>query len=177
MSDIILAECGDQAWLVCGEQHIDDLLANTLAAYFTVEIIACESQMEVNALWREYNGREPKLSMMWLIHPAIVNRVRGAPTETGVAFAAWSAALDDAAQAVLKRVADGVRGQSSSRLVLVRYLPASPAAMALELANLRSWLIEARLGELGVAPTQLIRETVNVERAEQTDWIALVIRS
>ncbi len=32
MADIVLAECRGQAWLVSGEQYIDHLLANTLAA-------------------------------------------------------------------------------------------------------------------------------------------------
>jgi hypothetical protein len=177
MSDIILAECGGQAWLVCGEQHIDHLLANTLAAHFSVEVIACESKADVDALWRQYNGAERDERMMWLIHPAIVNRVRGVPAQAGVVFAEWSASLDDQTSTTIRRTADAVRGQVKSRVALVRYLAADGPAMALDLANLRSGMVEARLVELGITPMQMLRETLTPEQPGQVNQIDLVIRS
>ena len=42
MADIVLAEFGGQAWLVGGEEYIDDLLANTLPQHVTIELVACD---------------------------------------------------------------------------------------------------------------------------------------
>jgi hypothetical protein len=176
--DVILAECGGQAWLVRGEQHIDHLLANTLDAHISVEIIACESKSEVNVLWRKYDGGDdPDEGMMWLIHPAIANRVRKKPSESAVLFAAWSASLDEAATAAVRTAAEAATQQPDCALALVRYIAPDGPAMAMDLANLRSGLLEAQLASLGVAASRMLRDTRDATQPGQDDRIDLLIRA
>ena len=78
MADIVLAEHRGQAWLVSGEQYIDDLLANTLPGDISIEFIACQSDSDVTILWVQ-SGRQPtSAGLPWMIHPAIVTRIRRA---------------------------------------------------------------------------------------------------
>lgn len=172
MADVVLAECSGQAWLVRGEQHIDDLLGNTMEADVSIEIVPCESKLAVNALWRQWNDGDP--SMMWLIHPAIVNRARGQPGEIAVVFAEWSASLDDAAQRALQLAATAAAAKPGGTLVLVRHMAAEAPPIALELANLRCGLLEARLSALGVA--RIERETQATERPGEAERILLEVR-
>ena len=157
MSEIILAECSGQAWLVRGEQHIDHLLANTLAENISIKIVTCESKSAVDALFRAEGGDDP--AMMWLIHPAIVNRERGQGGDLDVRFAPWSAQLDVAALGVLQAAAARAARYEEAPVQLVRQLPADGMAMLADLANLRTSLIEARLTTLGVGPGRMVRVT------------------
>jgi hypothetical protein len=181
-SDVILAECAGQAWLVRGEQHIDHLLANTLDTHISIKVIACESKSEVNALWRQYDGGHNDggggdESMMWLIHPAIVNRVRAQPGEFVVKFAEWSASLDEAALTTLQAISRAASQRSEAIMVLVRYVAADNPGMAADLANLRSGLLEARLASLGVEVARIVRETQDAAQAGHADRIDLVFRT
>ena len=173
MADVVLAECSGQAWLVRGEQHIDDLLGNTMEADVSIEVVPCESKLAVDALWRQWNDGDP--SMMWLIHPAIVNRVRGQPGEIAVVFAEWSASLDDAAQRALQRAAAAAAAaKPGEALVLVRHVAAEAPPMALDMANLRCGLLEVRLSALGVA--RIERETRAAERPGEAERILFEVR-
>jgi hypothetical protein len=172
MSDIVLAECSGQAWLVRGEQHIDDLLGNTLTADINIEIILCESKSAVDSLWRRWNDDDP--SAMWLIHPAIVNRARGQAGEIAVVFAEWSASLDDAAHRAMQAAAAAAGAKPTAALVLVRHVAELAPPMALQMADLRCALLEARLAELGVA--RMERETRVAERAHDAERIRLDVR-
>ncbi len=178
-ADVILAECNGQAWLVLGEQHIDDLLNNTLSAHVSIDIIACESKSAVDALWRRHGGGD-NTAMMWMIHPAILRRARGQsqglPGEVIVAFAAWSAALDDAAQTALRTAADLALNRPEAALALVRHVPQDAPPMAAQMADLRSGLVEAHLAGMGVAAERLLRETMTVASPELADRITLVLR-
>lgn len=157
MADIVLGECSGQAWLVRGEQHIDHLLANTLEDHVSIKIVACESKSAVDALFCAEGGDDP--AMMWLIHPAIVNRARGQGGEMTVRFPPWSAQLDDAALATLQAAAALAARHEQAAVRLVRHLPANGVAMLMDLADLRTGLIQARLAALGVLPGRIVRET------------------
>jgi hypothetical protein len=128
MADILLAECGDGVWLVGGEAHLDDLLANTLPPDVGIGLVACERPADVRALWERHGG-DAAGGMPWLVHPAIVARVKrtlqdAAPKtvtprtvtpgtvtpgtvtpETVVRFSPWSALLDEAALAAIAMAA------------------------------------------------------------------------
>lgn len=172
MADVVLAECSGQAWLVRGEQHIDDLLGNTMEADVSIEIVPCDTKLAVDALWRQWNDGEP--SALWLIHPAIVNRARGQTAEIVVVFTEWSASLDAAAQRALQLAAAAAGAKPGGALVLVRHVAAEAPPMALEMANLRCGLLEARLSALGVA--RMERETRTTERPGEAERILLEVR-
>ena len=176
MADVVLAECGGQAWLVGGEQYIDDLLANTLSPDVSIEVVACESKLAVNALWRANGGED--VASMWLIHPAIVSRAKGVVVGgvPGLQFAAWSASLDKLAEAVLQTAADALARDAALVLVLVRHAKAEAPAMEAELGSLRCGLVEAGLGGLGVAAGRISREVRGVDGPGQADRIDVVVR-
>ena len=127
MADIVLGECSGQAWLVRGEQHIDHLLANTLATDVSIKIVACESKSAVDALFRAAGGDDP--AMMWLIHPAVVNRERGQGGVMEVRFLPWSAQIDAAASSTLQAAAALAARHEQAAVRLVRHLPADEVAI------------------------------------------------
>ena len=67
MADITLAEFHGRVWLVGGEPYIDDLLANTLAADVSIEIIPCEQKSQVNALWEQHCGPKQQYVVMYVL--------------------------------------------------------------------------------------------------------------
>ena len=177
MADIVLAECSGQAWLVRGEQHIDDLLGNTLKADVTIEVVPCESKLAVDALWHRWN--EASTAHMWMIHPAILGRVRGRPAGSTVVFAPWSAQIDAAAQRVIDGVARAAEERPDTLVALVRSEPGggtAEAAMGADLANLRLALLESRLTAAGVAATRLVREVRAAEAPDDAEHIVLLLR-
>lgn len=162
MADIVLAECQGQAWLVSGEQYIDNLLANTLPPEVSIELVACESKSEVDALWVQHCGPPAPFTAPWLIHPGVTNRVRRREGKHAVFFAQWSAMLDDDARAVIRSAAGWAHDNPERNVTLVRYIkPGSPQAMT-DLANLRASLIEAELVALQIAGGRIIRDTQDI---------------
>jgi hypothetical protein len=156
MADIVLAEAEDRVWLVAGEAHLDDLLANTLPPEVSIALVACEHAAAVHALWLQYGG-DPASSMPWLVHPAIVARVRAATRPAGLAhavlFSPWSALLEQPAQAAIAAAA--AQATEAATVTLVVYLdPAGQAALA-DLSRLRAHLIEAQLVSLGVPQARI----------------------
>src|SRR5271155_5646864 len=154
MADITLAEFGGNVWLVGGEVHIDDFLANTLSPDVTIELIPCETKSQVHALWEQHCGPPQFQGDPWLIHPAIVNRIRRSAAGYSVYFAQWSAQLDDQAMSVIQAAARAVQG-SSTKLVLTEYVDNTAPAFAADLAKVRLGLIEQVLLSERVAPRQL----------------------
>lgn len=166
MANILLAECGDGVWLVGGEAHLDDLLANTLPAGVSIELVACEHSADVRDLWVRHGG-DSSGGMPWLVHPAIVARVKGTIRSTSpdhaVLFGPWSALLDPAALAVIAAAAAQTARDAAATVTLAEYLdPAGPPAIA-DLSHLRAQLIEDQLAGLGVARDRInrIRRTVS----------------
>lgn len=180
MADIVLAEYSGRTWLVQGEQHMDDLLANTLPPHVTTEVVSCESKSEIVTLWRNEAGPDEDPSAMWLIHPAIADRARNArrPQQTGhvVVFAQWSASLDDAAEEVLADAAAMAGREAGGHLIIARHAPADGPALLADLGNLRLGLIEARLVALGVDAGRLVRDVLKAETPDQMELVTLVMR-
>jgi hypothetical protein len=176
IADILLAECSGQGWLVRGEQYIDDLLANTLPTHVTIEVVTCESKPAIDELRLRSAGEADTDPMMWLIHPAIMNRARGQLGQLTIVFAEWSASLNAAALAALQAAADAAAQHPAHVVALVRYLPEDAQAMVIAMADLRSGLLEARLTALGIPASRVVRETQDAAQPGQADRIDLVIR-
>jgi hypothetical protein len=163
MVDIILAEHSGNAWLVRGERYIDDLLANTLPPDTSMEIMTCESQSDVNALWHQEDGGTGGDRLPWLIHPGIVNRIRRTRTGHSVFFGQWSALLNDDAHAVLRSAAAAAEASGDATVLLISYLGRNESKPMTDLTSLRCSLIEAELTVLGVAQTRIVREARDAE--------------
>ena len=181
MADIVLAECRGQAWLVSGEQYIDHLLANTLPPHVSIELVACESKSEVDALWVQHCGPPQEFTAPWLIHPGVTNRVRRTQAGHAVFFAQWSAAMDEDAQSVIRAAAVSALQNTDRDVLLVRYVgPNSPQAMT-DLANLRAGLIEAALVKLDVPASRIQRETRDVATvpgmSEESQRVDIVLKA
>jgi hypothetical protein len=162
MTDITLAEINDQAFLVRGIDWIDDLLAGTLPPQISIEIVQCESFVEMREIWTASGERSPDMSMPWMIHPGIVARIRGEQPDQSVMFAQWSVMLDDAAQELIRGVAARVVADDTTRVVLTEFVdPEGPASIA-DLSRLRMQLIQEKMVELGVARSRVGRSQRNV---------------
>ena len=162
MADITLAEFHGRVWLVGGEPYIDDLLANTLAKDITIELVPCERKSDVHALWVQHCGEPSTPGDPWMIHPAIVARIRRGSSTHSVFFAEWSAKLDQDAHTVIASVAAWALENLPAPLVLVEFLdPDGPKAIA-DLSRLRAQLIEDRLVEIGVARARIGRASRGV---------------
>ncbi len=157
MADITLAEASGRVWLVGGEPFIDDLLANTLSGDVSIEIIACEHKQDVLDLWLQLCGPQETGGDPWLIHPAIVARIRRASAGYSIFFAEWSARLDSDALAAIASAAGWAADNPAAGLDLIAFLdPGGPRAIA-DLARLRAQLIEDALIEHGVAAGRIGR--------------------
>jgi hypothetical protein len=159
MADITLAEFHGRVWLVGGEPYIDDLLANTLAADISIELLPCEHKSEVHALWVQLCGQPETGGDPWLINPAIVARIRRKSSNYSIFFAEWSAALDKDAHTVIASVAAWATDNAGTPLDLVEFLdPAGPKVIA-DLSRLRAQLVEDALVKAGVNPGLIGRAT------------------
>jgi len=181
MADIVLAECRGQAWLVSGEQYIDHLLANTLPPHVSIELVACESKSEVDALWVQHCGPPEQFTAPWLIHPGVTNRVRQGTGGHAVFFAQWSAMMDDDAKSVVRAAASWARENPDRVVMIVRYVgPNSPQAMV-DLANLRASLVEAELVALAIDGGRIQRETRDIATvpgmSEESQRIDIVLKA
>ena len=157
MADITLAEFNGRVWLVGGEQHIDELLANTLAREISIELIPCEQKSEVHALWVQHCGPRTLTGDPWLIHPAIVARIRRSSSGYSIFFAEWSARLDKDALTVIASVATWAIQNPQALLQIVEFLdPAGPKAIA-DLSRLRAQLVEDKLLGSGVPSARITR--------------------
>jgi len=181
MADITLAECNQRVWVVGGEDYIDDLLANTLPAHVTIEMVRCETMADVHALWVQNCGEPETAGFPWVIHPAIADRIRRGAPGYSVYFAQWSAFLDQDAQAVIREAASWALQNESTPLELVEFLdPAGPPEMA-DLSRLRAKFIEDRLAEHGIARERLIRVRRDVNEmpgmSQESQRLDIVIRA
>lgn len=180
MADITLAEFQGRVWLVGGEQYIDDLLANTLAGDVSIELLPCENKSDVQALWVQHCGQPNSPGDPWMIHPAIVARIRRSSSDYSVFFAEWSAMLDKDAHTVIASVAAWARENTQALLQLTEFLdPAGPKAIA-DLSRLRAQLVEDRLIEAGVLQERIGRTTRGVGdvagMAQESQRIDIVIQ-
>ena len=172
-ADIVLAEYGSQAWLVRGEQHIDDLLANTLPPEVSIQIVACESKNGVERLYLDNGGEDA--SELWLIHPGVVNRAKGQTGTLTVQFAEWSAKMDDRAEEAMRTALDMLNHDASTILTLTVSEAESGNAMAADLQRLRTGLLQARLVSLGATAERLRVQTASAAADAAADCITLVV--
>jgi hypothetical protein len=152
MADITLAEFNGRVWLVSGEKHLQDLLANTLPQDISIELVQCEHSSEVHDLWVQNCGEPaPRTDgMPWQIHPNIVERIRRRSPDYAVFFTQWSAMLDQDALIVIAAAASRAREHLDAPVVLAEYLDPEGPQSIVDLSRLRAQLIEERLAERGV---------------------------
>jgi hypothetical protein len=180
MADITLAEFDGRVWLVGGEPHLQDLLANTLPLEISTELVRCERAEDVHKLWTQLCGGPRTNSMPWQIHPAIVARIHRTWPDYAVYFAQWSALLDNEALAVIKAAALQSRGSPQTPVTLVEYLdPEGPQAMA-DLSRLRAQLIEDKLVESGLDRSRIERAKRKVSdvpgMAQESQRVDIVVK-
>ena len=181
MADITLAEFNGGTWMVSGEAYIDDLLANTLPADVSIEMVQCESQTEVRDLWVQHCGAQTTLGMPWMIHPNIAVRIRRSSPDYAVFFAQWSALLDPDALAVIQAAARLAQENPELPVRLVAFLdPAGPQAIT-DLSRLRAQLIEDRLAGHGVERTRIARSHRDVAEmagmSQESQRIDIIVRA
>jgi len=150
MADITLAEFNGRVWLVGGEAHLQDLLANTLPRQVSIELLQCERSSEVHDLWVQHCGERAGGGMPWQINPNIVARIRNRSSDFAVFFAQWSVLLDQDALTVIAAAGAWAAQNPALPVVLAEYLdPDGPRAIA-DLSRLRAQFIEDKLVESGV---------------------------
>ena len=181
MADIILAECNGQAWLVGGEQYIDDLLANTLSKDVSREVVTCQSNQDVNELWAQNNRQASGAGVPWMIHPAIFARVRRASAvDRSVFFGQWSAKLDDDALMTIRSAAGWAAQQEGYEVVLVRYVAVGAETGLAALADLRAGLVASQLEKQGIPKERIGREWRDVTSVpgmpEESQRIDIVLK-
>jgi hypothetical protein len=181
MADITLAEFNGRVWLVGGEAHIDDLLANTLSKDVTIELVACERKSDVHDLWIQNCGEPALPGDPWIIHPAIVDRIRRASPVYAVFFTQWSVMLDADALTVIASAAGWARDNPHAPVLLTEYLdPAGPQAMV-DLSRLRAQMIEEKLAEAGVARERIEHVRRDVSEvpgmAQESQRVDIVVRA
>ena len=179
MADITLAEFNERVWLVGGEAMLDDMLANTLPADVSIEVVACGAMSEVIALWVQNCGPPQRTGDPWLIHPAIAKRARRLSADHGVFFAQWSAMLDQDAHTVIRAAAAQARDEADWPVIIVEYLDADAAAPLADLNRLRAVLIEAQLVEQGIAReriTRARRPAAGVTLMQDSQKLDIVVR-
>ena len=158
MADITLAEFDGGVWLVGGEPLIDDLLANTLPDDVTIEFVACRNKSDVHALWVQHCGEQAYLGDPWIIHPAIVKRIRRTTPDHAVFFAQWSVFLDDDANAVIRAAARLANGApDAAPPPAPPPPPPPPPARGGGGRTLRAQLITDALQKAGVSAERILR--------------------
>jgi hypothetical protein len=159
MADIVLAEYQGRAWIISGDQFIDDLLANTLAPEVCIELIVCKAESEINHLWERRGAESQAPGARWAVHPGIVNRIRRQQSDHSILFGQWSAMIEGDGLLTLQAAASLALRHGSMPVEIVSFVgPDGPKAL-LDLANLRCGLIEAQLDSLGVAASRFVRVT------------------
>jgi hypothetical protein len=160
VSDIILVEYNGRAWLIRGERYIDDLLINALPQGIGIDIITCESEVDVNDLWRQEGWEDNQGRTPWMIHPEIMKRLRRTQSDQSILFGQWSALLNDDALDTIRAIAVAAAETASARVVLISYTQAGQTQTMNDLTNLRYSLVESELTRLGVALSRIVREAV-----------------
>ncbi len=181
MADITLAEFNGRVWLVGGEVHLQDLLANTLSQQVSIELVQCEHTSEVHHLWVQNCGEQNGDGLPWQIHPNIVARIRRRSPDYAVFFAQWSALLDPDALSVINAAAAWARENPQAPVVLAEYVdPQGPPAMA-DLSRLRTQLIEDKLAETGIPRDRVERVRRDVTEvpgmSQESQRVDIIVRA
>ena len=180
MADITLAEFNGRVWLVGGEVHLQDLLANTLSQQVSIELVQCEHTSEVHHLWVQNCG-EQNGDGLPADHPNIVARIRRRSPDYAVFFAQWSALLDPDALSVINAAAAWARENPQAPVVLAEYVdPQGPPAMA-DLSRLRTQLIEDKLAETGIPRDRVERVRRDVTEvpgmSQESQRVDIIVRA
>ncbi len=174
MTRIVLAEFAGNVWLVRGDEHFDDLLANVLPETVALEFTTCESHDEVRAIWREHGDTENDGDEPWLLNPAIVRRIKGRYETQSVTFTPWSAMLDESALETVGAAATLLQANPTSRLSLRQFSPAETPPGLADLQRLRGQLLAGALTRAGADAASIDHETHTSDTPGDGDRIEFV---
>ena len=174
MTEIVLAECGGNTWLVEGDQHVDDLLANTLPGSIAVRFVSVPNAAEAHLLWDRRASGDFDNMMPWMINPDIVRRIKGGLGLRSLTFSPWSAMLDAAAQDLIAATADWLRHHAPARIALRQFCPADAPPGLADLQRLRGQLVAGAFTRAGAAAGSLDHETGAPEEEGGIDRMELV---
>ncbi len=181
MADITLAEFNGRVWLVGGEAHLQDLLANTLSPDISIELVQCERASDIHHLWVQNCGEPETAGMPWQIHPNIVTRIRRRSPDYAVFFAQWSVLLDQEALTVINAGAAWAKENPEARVVLAEYLDPDGPQSIVDLSRLRMQLIEDRLAEAGITRARMDRVRRKVSEvpgmSQESQRVDIVVRT
>ena len=179
MAEIILAEHLGNAWLVGGEEYIDDFLINRLPPDVSIRIVTCQSDSEFQTLWNENGGAVPG-RRPWSINPQVMDRVRGFQPDMTIAFGPWSALLDDKAKAVIAAAAAEAAKTPATKVILSTADMTEQAAAMVSLTTLRLTLIDAEFNTNGFDESRLVHATraedAAVPNGSGLDWIQIALK-
>ncbi len=173
-ADVTLAQFGEQVWLVGGDEHIDDLLANTMPPGTTIEFVSVTERREVRAMWERMSTEQTDGAEPWVIHPLIVRRIRGDLGPRSVAFSPWSAMLDTAAQDAIGAAADWLAARPGATITLRQHCGAEPPPGLTDLQRLRGQLVAGALTRGGADAAQLHHETLASAAETDTERLDLI---
>jgi hypothetical protein len=158
MADITLAEYNGTVWLVGGVAYLDDLLINALPVGISIELVTCERKGDVHAMWRRLSGEPAFAGDPWMIHPAIVRRIRGTPPSFAVVFAPWNVMPDAEGVRIIGQAAAIAAADPEASMVLTAYIDPDATTAAVELSSLRLRMIEDALERAAVPRARIVRE-------------------
>ena len=170
MTNVILAECHGQVWLVSGDEHIDDILNGKVPEGATIEYITLANRGAVIDMWMTHSAEADENGMPWMINPLLLSRLRGVfdPGVRSIDFAAWSVLLDGVAHQVLTDAATWLAADAGRRLRLRQFAPEISEPGKAELQRLRGQLAAGALMRAGVAAELVTEEMVPASSA--ADW-------
>lgn len=174
MTVIVLAEFAGNVWLVRGDEHFDDLLANVLPETVALEFTTCGSLNEVRAMWQEHGDTENEGDEPWLLNPAIVRRIKSRYEAQSVTFTPWSAMLDESALETVGATATRLQANPTSRLSLRQFSPVEGQPGLADLQRLRGQLLAGALARAGADAGSIDHETQTSDTPGDTDRIEFV---
>lgn len=176
MTEVVLAECHGQVWLVAGDEHIDGVLNGRLPEGVSVEYITLPNRGAVIDMWVARSADADADGMPWMINPALLARLRGAfrPGVRTVTFAAWSVLLDGTATEALTEAARWVAAAGERRLRLRQFALEAAEPGKADLQRLRGQLAIGTMVRAGAAAERIIEETMPAESAADGERMDLL---
>lgn len=156
MPNVLLAEAQGRLWLVSGDEHVGDLLGNTLPEGVAIEFVAVADGAAVLALWHERSPDADENAQPWLINPLIGDRIRRTlgVLRRRVVFAPWSAMLDAAGLATLAEAAAWLGENPGGHLVLRQFVGEGAAPGHGDIQRIRGQLAGAALAREGAGSVE-----------------------
>lgn len=168
MTEVVLAECNGNCFMIGPMSHFHPLLLNTLGPEDKVTLHQLDSVAEVYELWHRLFGPHQEGEQPHFVHPAILGRIRRQAGPMWVGFTAMSALVEGEAKELVALA--GMRAQENPEVPLTLFAEAdvpgaSPLAAMMTLMRLQ--VIEDELVASGVDRGRIRRERRTAEAAAE----------